>query len=61
VPTLLISGGRNAGGFNDLVDGHLHRLLPNAHRVVIPDATHEMFLDDRAASAAAMMDFFRRH
>jgi non-heme chloroperoxidase len=61
VPTLLLSGAKNAGGFNDLVDGHLLRLLPNAQRVIIPEASHEMFLDDRAASAGAMLDFFRRH
>lgn len=61
VPTLLLSGGKNALGFNNLVDGHLERLLPNAERVVIPGASHEMFLDDRAASATAMLEFFRRH
>jgi pimeloyl-ACP methyl ester carboxylesterase len=60
VPTLLLSAGQNAGGFNDLVDGHLARLLPNVERVIIPDVSHEMFLDDRAASAAAMVGFFRR-
>jgi non-heme chloroperoxidase len=60
IPTLLLSGGANQG-FNRLVDGHLERLLPNVERVVIPDASHEMFLDDPAASAGAMLDFFRRH
>jgi non-heme chloroperoxidase len=60
VPTLLLSAGKNAGGFNDLVDGHLARLLPNVERVIIPDVSHEMFLDDRAASAGAMLGFFRR-
>jgi non-heme chloroperoxidase len=61
VPTLLLSGGKNALGFNDLIDGHLERLLPNATRVIIPGASHEMFLDDRTASAAAMLEFFQRH
>jgi non-heme chloroperoxidase len=61
VPTMLLSAGKNAGGFNDLVDGHLARLLPNVERVIIPDVSHEMFLDDRAASAGAMLGFFRRH
>lgn len=59
VPALQLSGGKNAGEFNDLVDGHLERLLPNAQRVIIPDASHEMFLDDRAATAAAMLGFLR--
>jgi non-heme chloroperoxidase len=61
VPTLLLSGGKNAVGFNNLVDSHLEQLLPNAQRVVIPGASHEMFLDDSAASAAAMLEFFGRH
>jgi non-heme chloroperoxidase len=61
VPTLLLSAGKNAGGFNDLVDGHLERLLPDVERVIIPDVSHEMFLDDRAASARAMLGFFGRH
>jgi len=61
VPVLLLSAGQNAGGFNDLVDGHLEHLLPNAERLIIPDVSHEMFLDDREASARAMLDFFRAH
>lgn len=60
VPTLLLSAGNNAGGFNDLVDGHLARLLPNSERVIMPNVSHEMFLDDRNASASAMLGFFRR-
>jgi len=58
--TLLLSGGANTG-FNRLVDQHLESLLPQVERVIIPGASHEMFLDDRAASAAAILDFFRRH
>lgn len=61
VPVLLISAGQNAGGYNDLVDAHLERLLPSVERLVIPDVSHEMFLDDRTTSAGAMLDFFRRH
>lgn len=60
VPTLLLSGGGNTG-FNRLIDAHLARLLPDVERVIIPEASHEMFLDDRAASASAMLGFFRRH
>lgn len=59
VPVLLLSGGKNAGGFNDLVDGHLERLLPNVRRVTIPDASHEMFLDFPDVSARTMLEFFR--
>jgi non-heme chloroperoxidase len=60
VPTLLLSGGAN-GGFNPLVDGWLEQLLPDAERVIIPGASHEMFLDDPAASASAMLGFFGRN
>jgi CubicO group peptidase (beta-lactamase class C family)/pimeloyl-ACP methyl ester carboxylesterase len=60
VPALLLSGGANRG-FNPLIDEHLLRLLPHAERVIIPDASHEMFLDDRVSSAAEMVSFFRRH
>jgi len=57
-PVLLLSGGQNAGGYNDLIDGYLEQLLPNAQRVVIADASHEMFLDYPQESARAMLDFF---
>jgi non-heme chloroperoxidase len=60
-PTLLLSGGKNAGGFNDLIDAHLARLIPGADRVILPDASHEMFLDFPDRSAAAMLAHFRRH
>jgi pimeloyl-ACP methyl ester carboxylesterase len=60
VPTHLLSSGGN-GGFNPLIDGHLERLLPHVERVVIPDASHEMFLDGHETSAAAMLDFLGRH
>jgi non-heme chloroperoxidase len=60
-PVLLISAGRNAGGFNDLIDGHLDRLLPTSRRLVIADASHEMFLDDSEGSAAAILQFVSEH
>jgi non-heme chloroperoxidase len=60
VPTLLLSGGNNSG-FNRLIDGRLEQLLPNVEWVIVPGATHEMFLDDRAASASAILDFFSRN
>jgi non-heme chloroperoxidase len=56
-PVLLLSGGRNAGTYNDLIDGYLEHLLPNVERVVIADASHEMFLDQPQVSARAMLDF----
>jgi non-heme chloroperoxidase len=61
VPTLLLSGGQNAGGFHDLIDGHLQRLLPRAERLIIPDASHEMLLDFPEVTAQAMLRHFERH
>jgi pimeloyl-ACP methyl ester carboxylesterase len=61
VPTLVLSGGKNAGGFNDRVDARLHELIPGARRVVLPDASHEMFLDSPELSARAMLDHFAAH
>lgn len=39
VPTLILSSGKNAGGFNDLIDGHLQHLIRGSERVTIPDAS----------------------
>jgi len=61
VPTLLLSGGRNEGGFNDLVDGHLQRLITGSERISIPGASHEMFLDAPEVTAEAMSRHFDRH
>lgn len=61
VPTLLMSGGQNAGGFNDLIDAELARLVPDVERVIIPDASHEMFLDFPELSARTMLQFIGRH
>lgn len=61
VPTLLLSGGKNAGGFNDLIDGELSRLLPEVTRVIIPGASHEMFLDFPEVTARTMTEFLAGH
>ncbi len=58
VPILLLSAGNNAGGFNDLIDSYIERLAPGAERVVIPNASHEMFLDFPDESARAVLNFF---
>jgi non-heme chloroperoxidase len=60
VPTLILSGGKNAGGFNDLIDAHLEHLIHGAERVSIPDASHEMFLDAPEVAADAMLRHFER-
>jgi len=61
IPVLLLSGGKNAGGFNDLIDGHLERLIPGAERIIIPNASHEMFLDFPEVTAKTMHEFFRQN
>jgi non-heme chloroperoxidase len=61
VPTLLLSGGKNELGFNELIDAQLLSLLPNAERLIIPDASHEMFQDFPEVTAQAMLTHFRRH
>jgi non-heme chloroperoxidase len=61
VPTLLLSGGKNAGGFNDLIDGHLKELLPRAERIVVPQASHEMFLDFPDATARMLLEHFSKN
>jgi non-heme chloroperoxidase len=60
VPTLILSGGKNAGGFNDLIDGHLQRLIRGSKRIIIPDASHEMFLDVPQVTAELMQRHFDR-
>lgn len=60
VPTLLLSGGKNLGGFNDLIDAHLEHLIRGAERVTIPDASHEMFLDAPRVTADLMLQHFAR-
>jgi non-heme chloroperoxidase len=55
-PTLLLSGGSNRG-FNELIDWQLEQLLPNVKRVIIPGASHEMFLDARTHTATAILEF----
>jgi CubicO group peptidase (beta-lactamase class C family)/pimeloyl-ACP methyl ester carboxylesterase len=60
VPTLLLSAGNNALGFNDLIDARLARLLPDVERVIIPDSSHEMFLDFPEVTARTLLEFFAR-
>jgi non-heme chloroperoxidase len=58
-PTLILSAGRNAGGFNDLIDAQLAALLPNARRVVVPDVSHELFLDAPETMVRTVTDFLQ--
>jgi pimeloyl-ACP methyl ester carboxylesterase len=60
VPVLLLSGEKSAKGYNGLIDARLEALLPAAVRVVIPAASHEMFLDAPEMCAAALLQHFAR-
>ncbi len=60
VPTLLLSGALSAGNFNDLIDGHLARLLPDNERIIIENAGHEMFLDNAEGSNQAIIHFLTK-
>lgn len=57
-PTLVLSAGSNAGGFNDVIDETLARLIPAAERIVVPNVSHEIFLDAPDAAASAVKAFF---
>lgn len=58
IPTMVLSAGRNAGGFNDIIDEALVERIPGSRRVIIPDVSHEMFLDAPATVASHLEAFF---
>lgn len=57
-PTLVLSAGENAGGFNDIVDQALVATIPDSRRVVIPEVSHEMFLDAPDEVLSHLFAFF---
>jgi pimeloyl-ACP methyl ester carboxylesterase len=59
-PALLLSGARTIP-LHALVDEELERLLPNCERVVIPDASHDLWADQPERCRAATLAFLRRH
>jgi pimeloyl-ACP methyl ester carboxylesterase len=59
-PTLLLSGARTIP-LHALVDDELERLLPNRERVVIADASHDLWADQPERCRAAALDFLARH
>lgn len=56
VPVLLISGGSSAG-IHRLIDAELARVIPQVERIIIPDATHEAWVERPAECAAAIAAF----
>jgi pimeloyl-ACP methyl ester carboxylesterase len=59
-PTLLLSGARTIP-LHALVDDELERLVPNRERVVIPDASHDLWADQPERCRAATLEFLARH
>ncbi len=59
-PSLLLSGA-NTIPLHALVDDELERLLPNAERVVIPDATHDLWADQPELCRSAALEFLSKH
>jgi pimeloyl-ACP methyl ester carboxylesterase len=59
-PALLLSGARTIP-LHALVDDELERLLPNCERVMIPDATHDLWADQPELCRAATLEFLAKH
>jgi len=59
MPTLLLSGAKSYP-FLGVIDETLMSLLPNAKRVVFPNATHQMWLQEPQACRKATMDLQRQ-
>lgn len=56
VPILMLSGANTIEALK-LIDAELERLLPNVKRIILPDATHNMFMEQPAACNQAIIDF----
>jgi pimeloyl-ACP methyl ester carboxylesterase len=59
-PTLLLSGSRTIP-LHALVDDELEQLLPNCERVIIPDASHDLWADQPERCRAATLAFLATH
>jgi non-heme chloroperoxidase len=59
-PVLMLSGTRTIP-IHTLVDDELERLLPNCERVVIPDASHDLWSDQPERCRVATLAFLARH
>jgi len=57
-PTLLLSGAKTFE-FLKLIDEELGRLLPDNHRIVLPDATHHLFYEQPEKCRKAIIEFLQ--
>jgi non-heme chloroperoxidase len=59
-PTLLLSGQRSLA-LHGLIDSQLAALLPHVERIILPDATHEMWNERPEECRKAALEFFAKH
>jgi pimeloyl-ACP methyl ester carboxylesterase len=59
-PTLLVGGDRSPAMFAPILE-ELAKCLPNAERVVIPRAGHNMQIDNPVAFNEQVLKFLRKH
>jgi len=57
-PTLLLSGAKTFE-FLKLIDQELGRLLPNNHRIVLPEATHHLFYEQPEKCRKVILEFLQ--
>ena len=57
-PTLLLSGAKTFE-FLKLIDEELGRLLPDNHRIVLPDATHHLFYEQPEKCRKVIIEFLQ--
>ena len=57
-PTLLLSGAKTFE-FLKLIDEELGRLLPDSHRIVLPEATHHLFYEQPEKCRKGIIEFLQ--
>ena len=60
VPTLMLSG-QHTLALHKVIDGQLERLLPQRERIVLANASHEMWNEVPEECGRAALAFFARH
>jgi non-heme chloroperoxidase len=60
VPTLLITGEKTLNPMRMIIE-ELSRVMPEAERVTIPGATHDMWLEEPEACGKATLSFLAKH
>ena len=59
-PTLLLSGQRSLA-LHGVIDSQLERLLPHSERIIVSNATHEMWNEYPEECRSAALVFFAKH